>query len=224
MKLTHYFLSIVLIYSASICSEEESETTLLLYQKINYLESEISKLRNLIEENSYSLERSKEVNKQRYLDLDDRMQALANSESINIDPSTHTEPLSEEILSYRNALENFDESKYIESLRLFREFIISYPDSDYAPEAYFWSGELFFIQGLLNDAKESYLMLIDKYIDHKRLPDSLYKLGEIARKQSDIKASKAYLLTVIKKYPDSSAALLSKKSLLIYEEESNLVD
>ena len=52
-------------------------------------------------------------------------------------------------------------------------------------------------QKMLEDARESYLIIIDKYSDHKRAPDSLYKLGEIAVSLGEGLAAVDYFKSVI---------------------------
>jgi TolA-binding protein len=77
---------------------------------------------------------------------------------------------------------------------------------------------------MLEDARESYLIIIDKYSDHKRAPDSLYKLGEIAVSLGDGLAAVDYFKSVIDTYPNSAVAQLAKKSLKNTQEESNLIE
>ena len=130
----------------------------------------------------------------------------------------------EEKLLYKNALELFEASRYAEALEIFSEVIISYPDGIYTPDAYFWSGELFLTQGLYEDAKLSYAKVFEQFPDHMRSADSLYKLGEIYRIDSDLIEATNYYERVVSLFPDSGAAQLSKKSIKIITEESNLID
>ena len=52
---------------------DDSEKIELLYKNIAGLEEEIIVLRNLVEENSYLIERLQELNQQRYLETDKRI-------------------------------------------------------------------------------------------------------------------------------------------------------
>ena len=130
----------------------------------------------------------------------------------------------EEKLLYKNALELFEASRYAEALEVFSEVIISYPDGIYTPDAYFWSGELFLAQELYEDAKLSYAEVFEQFPDHIRSADSLYKLGEIQRIDSEFIEAINYFERVVSLFPDSGAAQLSKKSIKIIKEESNLID
>jgi len=228
LKIKYKFLIFFLALPLNLFSDQTDEGVELLYQKISELEKEIAELRSQLEENSVLVERSLELQQQRYLDLDSRMLELSSNEK-NIVSESSEESLAisyeqEEKLLYKNALELFEASRYAEALEIFSEVIISYPDGIYTPEAYFWSGELFLTQGLYEDAKLSYAKVFEQFPDHVRSADSLYKLGEIYRIDSDLIEATNYYERVISLFPDSGAAQLSKKSIKIITEESNLID
>ena len=229
MKTKYKFLIVSLALSFNLFSDEKDEATELLYQKLSELEKEVAELRSQLEENSILMERSLELQQQRYLDLDSRILELSSIER-NIVSNSAEEDLvmdngqAEEKLLYKNALELFEASRYAEALEVFSEVIISYPDGIYTPDAYFWSGELFLAQELYEDAKLSYAEVFEQFPDHIRSADSLYKLGEIQRIDSEFIEAINYFERVVSLFPDSGAAQLSKKSIKIIKEESNLID
>ena len=229
MKTKYKVLIVSLALSFNLFSEEKDEATELLYQKLSELEEEIAELRSQLEENSVLMERSLELQQQRYLDLDSRILELSSIER-NIVSNSAEEDLvmdngqAEEKLLYKNALELFESSRYAEALEVFSEIIISYPDGIYTPDSYFWSGELFLAQELYEDAKLSYAKVFEQFPDHIRSADSLYKLGEIQRIDSEFIEAINYFERVVSLFPDSGAAQLSKKSIKIIKEESNLID
>ena len=217
-----FFLTI-LVFPLGVFSEEE-ESLDLIYQKISDLEQEIATLRNLIEENTYLIERYQELQQQRYLDLDKRLHNLLSEEKEDL----ATEYLNgqqhnstEEIDLYKGALELFEASRYAEALESFRELIISYPEGAYSADAYFWSGELYLVQQLFEDAREHYLVVVEKFIDHPRVVDSLFKLGILERALMNDQIANSYFSRVISEYPDTGAAELAKKSLETSNQESN---
>jgi len=195
------------------------------------LEEEIVILRNLIEENSYLVERLQELDQQRYLDIDKRIYELSlNNHSAELIESDEEvilgadEIINSDLVLFKEALELFEGALYAEALDKFRQLIISSPEGEYSPDAYFWSGELFLAQRMLEDARESYLIIIGKYSEHKRAADSYYKLGEIAVSLEDNVAAAEYFEFVIDNYPNSAAMQLAKKSLEKIQEESNLIE
>ena len=214
-KLLRLYFVFALVLSFHSYSEEE-ESLDLIYQKLNVLEQEIATLRGLIEENTYLIERYQELQQQRYLDLDKRLHDLLSNELEDLDNdnlNTSSETFSEEIDLYKKALELFDASRYSEALEAFRELIITFPEGDYSADAYFWSGELYLAQNLLEDARENYLVVADEFIEHNRAPDSLYKLGVIEKIQLNEETSLSHFSRLIKEYPDTGAAELAKKSI-----------
>ena len=229
MKTKYKFLIVSLALSFNLFSEEKDEATELLYQKLSELEKEIAELRSQLEENSVLMERSLELQQQRYLDLDSRILELSSIER-NIVLNGAEEDLvmdngqEEEKLLYKNALELFESSRYAEALEVFSEIIITYPDGIFTPDAYFWSGELFLAQELYEDAKLSYAEVFEQFPNHIRSADSLYKLGEIQRIDSEFIEAINYFEKVVSLFPDSGAAQLSKKSIKIIKEGSNLID
>ena len=216
------FFLVILAFPLVVVSEEESLD--LIYKKISDLEQEIATLRNLIEENTYLIERYQELQQQRYLDLDKRLHSLLSEEKEDL----VTEYLNgkqynstEEIDLYKGALELFEASRYAEALESFRELIISYPEGTYSADAYFWSGELYLVQQLFEDAREHYLVVVEKFIDHPRVADSLFKLGVLERALMNDQIANSYFSRVISEYPDTGAAELAKKSIEASNQKPN---
>ncbi len=210
-------------------ANEEEEAIDLVYHKLNSIEQEIAVLRSLIEENSYLIERYQELQQKRYIDLDQRLldalsKDLENQDSpisLEQSESEYEDFLVEEISLYQNALELFNSARYAEALEAFREQIISYPESRYSADAYFWSGELYLVQQRMQDARENYLVVVEKFPSHSRASDSLYKLGLISRNLGQENDAVRYFLRVLEDFPESGASQLAEKELEITFPESN---
>ena len=217
------FFVFILAFQLRLSSEEEGSLD-LIYQKIGALEQEIATLRNLIEENTFLIERYQELQQQRYLDLDKRLHSILSGEleelnegSLNLNDLNSTE----EIDLYKEALELFEVSRYAEALEVLRDLIISFPEGTYSADAYFWSGELYLVQEQLEDAREHYLVVAEKFKDHDRVADCLYKLGVIEKLLLNDEAANSYFSRLISEYPDTGAAELAKKSKETLIQESN---
>ena len=217
-----FFLTI-LAFPLGVFSQEE-ESLDLIYQKISDLEQEIATLRNLLEENTYLIERYQELQQQRYLDLDKRLHNLLSEEKeVLVTEYSNGQQYNstEEIDLYKGALELFEASRYAEALESFRELIISYPEGTYSADAYFWSAELYLVQQLFEDAREHYLVVVEKFSDHSRVADSLFKLGVLERALMNDQIANSYFSRVISEYPGTGAAELAKKSIEASSQESN---
>ena len=206
---------------------EQDERLEILYEKIEQLKKEINELRNLLEENTILLDRALELQQQRYLDLDNRVLEISKISSLNTAKFNEEDiiqlPEQEKEL-FRTALILFEESRYAEALDIFSEVIISFPNGTFAPDAYFWSGELFLAQKMYEDAKLSFNSVIEQFPKHQRTPDSLFKLGEIYRLEGGLEDAIIIYDRVQTSFPDSGAAQLAKKSRESLKEQSNLVE
>ena len=221
-----FLLSLGILFS-SLFFSNENESLELLYEKIDRLEEEIRELRKLLEENSILIDRSLELQQQRYLDLDRRILELSNLSSElppSIDGDQEIVSINEERDLFKSALTLFEESRFAESLEVFSNIIISFPEGSFTPDAYFWSGELYLAQEMYEDAKLSFQNVVDQFPEHTRTPDSLFKLGEIFRFEGELRTSEEFYQKVLDSYPQSGAAQLAKKSKENLKEESNLVE
>ena len=225
MKKFHLIIFALTLSNFNFAQSDESFE--LLYQKIEALEKEIQDLRNLLEENSILVDRSLELQQQRYFDLDARILELSKLDASEV-VINEAEVLDQingiEVDLYKQALSLFEESRFAEALEIFSDIIISFPEGNFAPDAYFWSGELFLAQEMYEDAKLSYQNVVDQFPNHQRSPDSLFKIAEIYRLQGQQDKAESTYNNVIENYPDTGASQLSIKSKENLKEESNLIE
>ena len=225
MKKFHLIIFALTLSNFNFTQSDESLE--LLYQKIEALEKEIQDLRNLLEENSILVDRSLELQQQRYLDLDARILELSKLDASEV-VINEAEVLDQingiEVDLYKQALSLFEESRFAEALEIFSDIIISFPEGNFAADAYFWSGELFLAQEMYEDAKLSYQNVVDQFPNHQRSPDSLFKIAEIYRLQGQQDKAENTYNNVIENYPDTGASQLSIKSKENLKEESNLIE
>ena len=222
-----FYLIIFALTLSNFNFSQSEESFELLYQKIEALEKEIQDLRNLLEENSILVERSLELQQQRYLDLDARILELSKldaSEVVINEAEVLAQANGIEVDLYKQALSLFEESRFAEALEIFSDIIISFPEGNFAADAYFWSGELFLAQEMYEDAKLSYQNVVDQFPNHQRSPDSLFKIAEIYRLQGQQDKAENTYNSVIENYPDTGASQLSIKSKENLKEESNLIE
>ena len=225
MKKFHLIIFALTLSNFNFSQSDESFE--LLYQKIEALEKEIQDLRNLLEENSILVDRSLELQQQRYFDLDARILELSklDASEVVINEAEVLDQINEiEVDLYKQALSLFEESRFAEALEIFSDIIISFPEGNFAPDAYFWSGELFLAQEMYEDAKLSYQNVVDQFPNHQRSPDSLFKIAEIYRLQGQQDKAESTYNNVIENYPDTGASQLSIKSKENLKEKSNLIE
>lgn len=193
----------------------------LMFQ-VNQLESTVAEQRGLIEELSYQVQVLQQEQKERYIDLDNRIQnvqqqaatATAATPVVPVSEDAQAALTDEEILAqYNAATALMQERKFDESIARLSEFAEQHPNHPLTPNAWYWTGEIYLVQRQVESARSSFERVVADYPDHGKVPDSLYKLGVIAQQGSDPQLAKSYFERVIKDYPSSQSAKLSAARL-----------
>lgn len=190
----------------------------LLFQ-LQDLQSLVSEQRGIIEELSYQMQIMQQEQKERYVDLDKRMQQLSDRAAaapVASQPvSTQPDALSDEdiLAEYNAAKALMLEKRFDESIAKLAIFAKKHPEHPLSANAWYWIGEIYVVQRNVADAKMAFERIVRDYASHAKVPDSLYKLGVIAQQSSDQAAAKAYFERVLNEYPNTQSAKLSKARL-----------
>lgn len=115
--------------------------------------------------------------------------------------------------AYDTAFKSLRAGDYVTASRGFRDFLIKYPDSPLAPNAYYWLGESYYVTMNYPVAIEAFQRLVKQFPQSDKVSDGLLKVGycQIELKQQD--AAIATLKQVTTKYPGSKAAGLAQERL-----------
>ncbi|WP_165901887.1 tol-pal system protein YbgF [Reinekea marinisedimentorum] len=193
----------------------------LMFQ-VQQLESTVAEQRGLIEELSYQVQVLQQEQKERYIDLDNRIQSIqqqavttaATTQAVPVTDDAQTALTDEEILAqYNAATALMQERKFDESIARLSEFAQQHPDHPLTPNAWYWTGEIYLVQRQVESARTSFEKVVADYPDHAKVSDSLYKLGVIAQQGSKPELAKTYFERVIKDYPSTQSAKLSEARL-----------
>jgi tol-pal system protein YbgF len=193
----------------------------LMFQ-VRQLESTVAEQRGLIEELSYQVQVLQQEQKERYVDLDNRIQNLQEQQRATegvapvVPPSSEAQIAltDEEILAqYNAATALMQERKFDESIAKLSEFATQHPNHPLTPNAWYWTGEIYLVQRQVDSARAAFEKVVSDYPDHGKVPDSLYKLGVIAQQSSNTEVARSYFERVIKDYPSSQSAKLAEARL-----------
>lgn len=115
--------------------------------------------------------------------------------------------------AYDAAFKSLRAGDYVTASRGFRDFLVKYPDSPLAPNAYYWLGESYYVTMNYPVAIEAFQRLVKQYPQSDKVSDGLLKVGycQIELKQQD--AAIATLKQVGAKYPGTKAAGLAQERL-----------
>jgi len=110
-------------------------------------------------------------------------------------------------------LKSFDQlkgGKYDDAIAGFKSMLAKYPQGNYSDNAWYWTGESYYIKKDFPNALSSYRSLLEKFGSSPKVPDALLKTGIIQQEQKKNDAAKAAYNRVIKEFPNSSAAIQAR--------------
>lgn len=111
--------------------------------------------------------------------------------------------------AYRRGLDLIREQRFDEARQAFSAFLDVHPNHTYADNALFWRGELHFLRGEYGPALADFLTIERHHPWGNKLPDALFRIGQIYRKRGDETRARAYFDKVREQFPDTAAARLA---------------
>ena len=186
------FLLIIFLSAIAAPQEDADKEFIELYLKIQSLEKDIATLRNEIEVIQTQLDFYQAKNIEKINEIDSKLTSLMSIEDLQ----------QSEVIVELN-----------EALSALNAFVQTNSDSDDTPLAYFWMGEINLTNGNLAVATQNYNTLVGLYPTHWKVPLAKFKLGTIYLEQGSKERAVALLESVIRQYPDSSAAKASAETL-----------
>ena len=114
---------------------------------------------------------------------------------------------------YRAAVELVKAARYDDALAALRAFIERYPRHDYADNAQYWFGEVFYAQKDYARALSEFRKVVEVYPRGNKVPDALLKVGYCYQAMGQGEKARAVLEQVVNVYPKSEPAMLAAKRL-----------
>lgn len=191
------------------------------YSQIQQMQQELQTLRGTVEQLSHELELMRKQSRERYLDLDTRINQLRGAgaapvvENGEAAASGGGAASADDKVLYDQASELRRQQKFGEAVAALEELLARSPNGMYAPYCEYWLGELYMVTTppQYDKAKAHFITLIGTHADHVKVPDAMYKLGKLFASQGETAKAKATLNELIRKHPDKSAANLARDLL-----------
>ncbi|MGQ9427276.1 tol-pal system protein YbgF [Gilvimarinus sp. F26214L] len=190
-----------------------------LYYQVQRLQEEVQALRGQVEEQTYEIQRLKQQRMDDYMDLDRRISELSQggaagnrgngspsngSRGSNRDTATAAIP-ADEFASYSAAVDlATKQQEFDRAIVALNEHLAQYPDGRYAANAHYWLGQIYFVQGKMEEARQSFGQVVEDYPDHNKAPEARYKLGQVYFRLGDKTQAKALLEEVAAGGSDSA--------------------
>ncbi len=214
-----------------------------VYLMVEQLQQEVRELRGMVEQQAYTIEQLKAQQRDRYMDLDQRLLNLDRRLSQNGTPAggamppatagaaTAAEPpvaastAGAEIAASKEPVTDAQKKAYEQAYELIRQrqfdkavdalhaFINQYPNTDLTANAYYWLGEVYLVMPKLEQAKQAFTVVVSRYPKHRKASDAYYKLGVTLDRLGESAQARTYLRGTAEKYPGSAAAGLAQDYL-----------
>lgn len=245
-------------------SSAQSQDTEVVYQLQTLLE-EVRALRGQVEAQQVELENLRRRQRDQYLDLDERLQALGRQgvaasgqadalvdaladstsnvmgeglrgapigavpevrEQINTTPEIITlappsdaqqrvldQPTDREQVAYDQAFSALKDTRYADAAAQFSAFVDQYPNSSFAPNAYYWLAETYYVTRDFETALAMFQIVLERFPDSGKAGDALLKLGFSHFELQQWPAARAALEQVRSDYPDTTLSRLAESRL-----------
>lgn len=202
-----------------------------LQQQIDNMQLELDQLRGAVEVHTNQLQKVLERQRELYLEIDKRVEALKQDSGSSASTSLPAQGASSSSTSaatspgavrnaegekeaYERAVDLILKAReYDKAIPEFQTFLNRFPDSEYAPNAHYWLGQLLFNKQQWSDAGTQFELVVNKFTDSTKRPDALFKLGMIAEKVGNTQRAKTLFQQVVSEYPNSSARKLAEARL-----------
>lgn len=196
--------------------------------QIDELRRENRELRGETERLGYQIEQLKRQQRDIYLDVDQRLGALAGDapagQGMSVGSATLVEPAAgaastadraaiEAEYQAAYALLDPGTARYADAAAAFAAFVASHPDDPLADNAQYWLGEAHYVSQDNRAARAAFEALVERYPASAKVPGALFKIGRIQQAGGDRAGARASYQRVLDEHPESSAAGLARQQL-----------
>lgn len=191
-----------------------------LMGQIDSLQKDNQALRNEVEVLRNELEQGNDRQRQLYLDIDQRLQALeargGAAAPMGAEPPSAGGPAaagSDDRAAYQAAFELLKQGRYEPATQAFQRFLQEHPQSDLADNAQYWLAESLYVVQKYEAALAEFEQVLARYPASRKAPDALLKIGYCNHELKRYEAARQALNSVVRDYADSTAARLASQRL-----------
>jgi tol-pal system protein YbgF len=207
-----------------------SDSLMQLMNQQQSTQEELRALRGEIETTRNDIETLRSQQRDRYVNLDNRLAALEHGMSGGggaVAPPTDatgataagvagagaaSATMSDSQL-YDSSFDMLKNGRYPEAAQGFTQLLQSYPDSSYAANSQYWLAETLYVRRDFAKALPEFTRVVDQYPRSSKVGDALLKVGFCQYELGKFDDARAALERVVDRYPGSSAAGLASERL-----------
>lgn len=213
----------------------ENESLIQLSSELSQLRSETAALRGEIETLRYETQGSAERQRDLYVDVDQRLQALEQSQQrptfapppqasapsqggfsappAAAAPPPAARPSGTDQENYNAAFALIQARRYPEAATAFQDFLTGFPQSPLADNAQYWLAETHYVRGDFQQALTEFEKVVDGFPQSAKMPDALLKIAYCQDELDNAAAARTALQQVMRDFPDTTAARLASQRL-----------
>jgi tol-pal system protein YbgF len=203
--------------------EASNRARVSVQRQLDEQQNEVNELRGITELHTHQLSQVLERQRELYQELDRRVSqalvpaevpvAIAVPKTASGQPITYSADLPENDAYDRAVNMVLKDKNYELAIPEFQKFNQQYPNSSYAPNAYYWLGQLLFNKADFVQAKNAFQVVVEQYQDSAKRSDAMLKLGMVEQKLNNKAMAIKLYKQVIAEYPASTAAQLAPARL-----------
>ena len=200
-----------------------------LATRVDQLQAETQALRGEIETLVFQTEGADSRQRELYVDVDTRLQALEEgqrqSSAVQLPPGAlsgfpdgQTPSVSSGVAgsdqdNYQMAFDLLRDGRYAESTTAFDRFLTVYSSSPLADNAQYWLAETYYVQRQFTTALAAFQEVVDQYPQSAKLPDALLKIGFCNYELQQWGAARDVLQRVARDFPATTAARMATQRI-----------
>ena len=200
----------------------DNEGLVTLLSKLDALEQDVRILRNNVETLQHEVEQANGRQRELYLDLDQRLQAIeqvaarsgpaaaaagaAGSAQLPVPGGTDRD-------NYQAAFDLLKRGQYDDAAVALEQFMVAFPASELSDNAQYWLAETRYVSQNYSEALTEFQVLLERFPDSGKRPDALLKIGFCNYELENWAKSRAALSAVSEDHPETTAARLANQRL-----------
>lgn len=115
--------------------------------------------------------------------------------------------------TYQNAYRDMQGGQTDLALQEFSDYVKYYPNTDYAPNAQFYIGDIYLRKGDTENSIKAFDTVLERYSENSKTPDARYMKGRALVQAGKPTAAAQEFRELVKRYPDSDVASKAKAQL-----------
>lgn len=209
--------------------EENKDAETDMLRRIKELQDENQALRNEIETLQFETVSAADRQRQLYIDLDQRMQALEAGGAANLTDAAGaagagaaaTSASGSDRADYQAAFELLKQGRYAEATTAFNSFLATYTNSDLRDNAQYWLAETYYVTKDFPKALGGFQAVINDYPASRKIPDAWLKIGYCNYELKQWTDAREALSIASSRYPETTAARLATQRLGLMKTEGH---